>query len=86
MSQNNAKLLNQEWVLYCKIDGEYRARYVAKGFSQNPGKDYQENCATMISDTNLNLILNVKTISKLEAFQFVMKPYYATVLKRNSYG
>ena len=51
-------------------DGRYRARCVAKGFSQIPGKDFQENHAPVISDTTLHLLLVIKTIMKLDAGQF----------------
>jgi Reverse transcriptase (RNA-dependent DNA polymerase) len=53
-----------------KMDGRYRARCVAKGFSQVPGKDFQENCAPVIANTTLHLLLVIKTIMKLHAGQF----------------
>ena len=39
-----------------KDDGRYRARCVAKGFSQIPGKDFQENFAPVINDTTFRII------------------------------
>jgi hypothetical protein len=35
------KIIGSRRVFACKDDGRYRARYVAKGFSQIPGKDFQ---------------------------------------------
>jgi Reverse transcriptase (RNA-dependent DNA polymerase) len=39
------KIIGSRWVLNHKMDGKYRARCVAKGFSQIPGKDFQGNHA-----------------------------------------
>jgi hypothetical protein len=58
------------WVLARKDDGCYSARCVAKGFSQIPGKDFQENHAPVISDTMLHLILVIKAVIQLEAVKF----------------
>jgi Reverse transcriptase (RNA-dependent DNA polymerase) len=40
--------IGSRWVLSRKIDGKYRARCVAKGFSQNHGNNFQENYAPLI--------------------------------------
>jgi Reverse transcriptase (RNA-dependent DNA polymerase) len=64
------KIIGSRLVLFWKIDGKYRSRCVAKGFSQIPGKDFQENYAPVIADTTLHLLLVIKTIMKLEAGQF----------------
>jgi hypothetical protein len=40
-----------------EIDDHYQARTVAKGFSQIPGKDFQENFAPVINDASFHLIL-----------------------------
>jgi hypothetical protein len=56
-------------VLEKKDDGRYRARCVAKGFSQIPGKYIQENHAPVVSDTTLHLLMVIKTMMKLEAGQ-----------------
>jgi Reverse transcriptase (RNA-dependent DNA polymerase) len=66
----NRKLIGARWVLARKDDGRYRARCVAKGFSQIPGKDFQENHAPVVSDTTLHLLMVIKTMLKLEAGQF----------------
>jgi Reverse transcriptase (RNA-dependent DNA polymerase) len=66
----NCKLIGVRWVLTRKDDGRYRARCVAKGFSQIPGNDFQENHAPVVSDTTLHLLMVIKTLMKLEAGQF----------------
>ncbi len=64
------KLIGNRWVFALKDDGRYRARTVAKGFSQIPGKDFQENFAPVINDATFHLILALKEMMSLEAGQF----------------
>jgi Reverse transcriptase (RNA-dependent DNA polymerase) len=64
------KLTGNRWVFAQKDDGRYRARTVAKGFSQVPGKDFQENHAPVVNDATFHLVLALKVLFKLEAAQF----------------
>jgi hypothetical protein len=64
------KVIGARWVLARKDDGCYRARCAAKGFSQIPGKDFQENHAPVILDTTLHLLMVIKTVLQLEAGKF----------------
>ena len=64
------KLIGNRWVYAQKDDGRYRARTVAKGFSQIPGKDFQENHAPVVNDTTFHLMLVLKLLLKLYAGQF----------------
>ena len=64
------KIIGNRWVYVQKDDGRYRARTVAKGFSQIPGKDFQENHAPVVNDTTFHLVLALKVLFKLEAGQF----------------
>jgi hypothetical protein len=64
------KLIGNRWVFNIKDDGRYRARTVAKGYSQIPGKDFQENHAPVIHDTSFHLALVQKIIYKLSSRQF----------------
>ena len=64
------QVIGNRWVYALKDDGRYRARTVAKGFSQIPGKDFQGNFAPVINDTTFHLVLVLKTLLKLEAGQF----------------
>jgi Reverse transcriptase (RNA-dependent DNA polymerase) len=64
------KLIGNRWVFAQKDDSRYRARTVAKGFSQVPGKDFQENHAPVVNDATFHLVLALKVLFKLEAGQF----------------
>jgi Reverse transcriptase (RNA-dependent DNA polymerase) len=45
------KIIGNRWVFARKDDGRFRARTVAKGFSQITGQDFQEHHAPVINDT-----------------------------------
>jgi Reverse transcriptase (RNA-dependent DNA polymerase) len=60
-------VIGAQWVSTKKAHGQFRARCVAKGFSQISGKDFQENRAPVISDTTLHLLLAIKTAFKLSS-------------------
>ena len=64
------KVIGNRWVYALKDDGRYRARTVAKGFSQVPGKDFQENYAPVVNDATFHLVLALKVMFQLEAGQF----------------
>ncbi len=64
------KIIGNRWVCAIKDNGIYRARTVAKGFSQVPGKDHQENHAPVVHDTTFHLTLNLKIMFKLKKHQF----------------
>ncbi|MGL4342651.1 MAG: reverse transcriptase domain-containing protein, partial [Lactococcus lactis] len=64
------KIIGNRWVNVIKDDGRYRSRTVAKGFSQIPGKDHQENHAPVIHDTTFHMVLCFKLYYKLHKRQF----------------
>ena len=64
------RVLQCRWVFVQKDDGRYRARCVAKGFTQIPGKDFTENHSPVLNDTTFHLILALKILYKLESGQF----------------
>jgi Reverse transcriptase (RNA-dependent DNA polymerase) len=64
------KIIGNRWVLTRKDDGRYRARTVAKGFSQIPGKDFQENHAPVVHDTTFHVVLVIKIVYRLKSRQF----------------
>jgi hypothetical protein len=54
---DNRRLLGSRWVFKKKNNGVYRARLVAKGYSQIPGVDYTESYAPVISDVTFRILL-----------------------------
>jgi Reverse transcriptase (RNA-dependent DNA polymerase) len=64
------KLIGNRWVYALKDDGTYRARTVGQGFSQIPGKDFQENHAPVAHDTTFRFCLVQMLIHKLSSGQF----------------
>lgn len=64
------KTIGNRWVYIIKDDGRYRARTVAKGYSQIPGKDFHENHAPVVHDTSFHLTLVQKMMYKLNSRQF----------------
>ena len=64
------KIIGNRWVFARKDDGRYRARTVAQGYSQIPGKDFQENHAPVIHDTTFHFILIMMLIHGLHSAQF----------------
>jgi hypothetical protein len=67
---SNRKLIRNRWVYKLKDNGTYRARMVAKGYDQVPGKDFQENHAPVVKDTTFQITLIPKFLLKLELEQF----------------
>ena len=64
------KLIGNRWVFTRKDDGRYRARTVAKGFSQIPGKDFHENFAPVVNDVSLRIVLILMKLFHLQTGQF----------------
>lgn len=64
------KIIGNRWVFAIKDDGRYRARTVAKGFSQIPGQDFHENHAPVINDTTFHLVLALMLKHNLQSKQF----------------
>jgi hypothetical protein len=64
------KLVGNRWVYSEKDDGRFRARSVAQGFSQVPGKDFQESHAPVVNDVTFRIILILKLLKKLKTGQF----------------
>ena len=63
----NKRLVGSKWVFKMKRNGVYRARLVAKGFSQIPGEAFTENFSPVINDVNFRIILTRMILEGLDA-------------------
>ena len=72
----NKRLVGSKWVFKIIRNGVYRARLVAKGFSQIPGEDFTENFSPVINDMIFRIVptrmilegLNAKVVDINNAF------------------
>ena len=60
------KAVKSKWVHKYKTDGRYRARVVAKGFTQIPGIDYDETFSPVACFESLRLLLALATLEDWE--------------------
>jgi hypothetical protein len=65
----NRRLIGSRWVFKKKNNGVYRARLVAKGFSQIPGVDFTENYAPVLTDETLRLLVLYWNIKNFDSEQ-----------------
>ena len=63
-------LVSSRWVFVIKKDNTYRARLVARGYTQIPGVDYTENYAPVMQDATLRLLLMLWAKNNLESMVF----------------
>ena len=75
------KAIESRWVFAIKTnaDGEiikYKARIVAKGFSQQPGIDYEETYAPVSRLTSLRILLTMAATFDLELYQVDVEGAY----------
>ena len=63
----NKRLVGSKWVFKIKRNGVYRARLVAKGFSQIPGEDITENFSPAINDLTFTMVLTRMILEELDA-------------------
>ena len=63
----NKRLVGSKWVVKIKRNGVYRARLVAKGFSQIPGEDFTENFSPVINDMTFRIVLTRMILDGLDA-------------------
>ncbi len=61
------KPIVSKWVFKIKRNGVYRARLVAKGFSQIPGVDFTENFSPVVNDISFRTVLILMLLLKLSA-------------------
>jgi hypothetical protein len=77
--------IGSPWVFAPKDDGRYIASCVAKGFSQIPGKDVQENHAPVIAETTLHLLMEI-TFLNLKLVNLILRPHSCMVKLKKIYG
>ena len=51
------RAVKSKWVFKLKADGRYRARLVAKGFTQIPGIDFDETCSPVARFESMCMLL-----------------------------
>ena len=54
---NDRRLVGCRWVFKVKRNGVYRARFVAKGFSQIPGVDFTDNYSPVVNDVTFRTVV-----------------------------
>ena len=67
------KAVKSKWVHKHKTDGRYRARVVAKGFTQIPGIDYDETFSPVARFESLRLLLALAALEDWEIHQLDVK-------------
>ena len=63
---NDRRLVGCRWVFKVKRNGVYRARLVAKRFSQIPGMDFTDNYSPVINDVTLRVVMARMIIENLK--------------------
>jgi hypothetical protein len=67
------KAVKSKWVFKRKVDGRYRARLVAKGFTQIEGVDFDETFSPVACFESLRLVLALATLEDWEIHQMDVK-------------
>ena len=65
--QNHCRLFGCRWVFKVTRNGVYRARLVAKGFSQIPGVDFTDNYSPVVNDVTFRAVVARMIIENLKA-------------------
>ena len=71
-------VVTSKWIYEIKhaVDGsikKYKARFVARGFSQKEGIDYEETCVPIARYTSIRLVLALAAVMKWKIYQMDVK-------------
>jgi hypothetical protein len=58
----NCRCIKNKWIFKVKRNGIFRARFVACGYSQVPGIDFNESFATILNDASFRIMLIAKLV------------------------
>ena len=64
------KCVDNKWVFEIKRNGIFRARLVARGYTQIPGEDYNEIFAPVANDMSFRIMLVIKILKKFSTLLF----------------
>ena len=78
-------VVNSEWIYNIKhtVDGsieKYKARFIAQGFSQKEGIDYEETFAFVARYTSIRSILALDVVMKWKVHQMDVKTTFLNVV------
>jgi len=83
---SGSRPIGGKWVFTIKWDGRYKARYVAKGFAQRFGRDYDETFAPVVNSASTKMLLALACSMGLQVRQFdVPNAFLKGVLKNEVY-
>jgi len=69
----NKKVLSNKWVFTKKDNGQYKARLVVRGFTQEEGIDYEETYSPVVNASSLRLIFALAAENNFDLVQFDIK-------------
>jgi hypothetical protein len=72
---DDANIIRGRWVFTIKADANgdpvrYKARWVARGFTQKHGIDYEDTYATVTKPATVKAMLSIVAVNDLECQQF----------------
>jgi hypothetical protein len=84
---NGRKAVKSKWVFKLKADGHFRARLVAKGFTQIPGIDFDKTFSPIAHFESLRLLLALAALEDWEIHQMDVKSAFLNgVIKCSEQG